>query len=56
MPTQSITTLQHRCTRCGHSWQGRLTGKPKRCANKQCGSPYWDMPYTRGKPKPRDTA
>ena len=49
MPTQPITINRYSCTRCAYEWQGRLTGKPNRCPH--CGSPYWDRPYTRGKPK-----
>ena len=54
MPTQSITINHYTCTRCAYEWQGRLSVKPKRCPNLKCGSPYWDRPYTRGAPKPRE--
>jgi hypothetical protein len=31
-----------KCKRCGYEWSQRLSGIPKRCANVECRTPYWN--------------
>ena len=38
----AVTVEVYRCERCGHVWQPRRAGKPRRCGH--CKSPYWDRP------------
>lgn len=33
----------YRCERCGYEWGTRKPEKPRRCAGKECRSPYWDV-------------
>lgn len=35
------------CNRCGHSWYPRKAELPKSCANRKCGSPYWNKARVR---------
>ncbi len=37
----ALLTL-HKCARCGHNWESRGDGKPRRCA--KCKAHYWDRP------------
>ena len=37
------------CYRCGHTWTPYGRHKPKRCANRRCGSQYWDRPREKDK-------
>jgi len=37
------------CNRCHNTWWRRKKELPKYCP--ACNSPYWNRPYTRGKPK-----
>lgn len=30
------------CLRCGFTWYPRKPGRPARCANPKCRSPYWN--------------
>jgi len=32
-----------KCLRCGHVWTPQVE-KPKKCARRRCGSPYYDRP------------
>lgn len=45
-PMQTKEVPFARCALCQHEWQPRKKGKPKRCANKWCGSPNWATGYT----------
>ena len=50
MPTEQRTVTAYTCNRCGYGpWIAR-NGKPQRCANKRCRSPYYDSPrkYKKG--------
>lgn len=38
----------HLCLRCGYKWEQRLSRFPKRCANVECRSPYWQTEATQG--------
>lgn len=54
MPKQK-RRYKHTCTRCGHNWLSHKR-KPERCANRVCGSAYWNKPRvpgtTHGRPEP----
>lgn len=36
------------CLRCGFKWYPRSPEPPKRCANTECRSPYWNKPRRKG--------
>ena len=38
----------YECFRCGHHWQSRKPGLPKRCGNMKCQTPYWATRKERG--------
>ena len=39
---------QHTCLRCGWVWTPYKDGRPIRCPNPPCRSPYWDKPRKEG--------
>ena len=41
-----------KCKRCGYEWEPYV-GRPMRCANKRCGSPYWEVERNRGRGRMR---
>lgn len=36
------------CERCGHVWEAESAKLPQTCPNKNCRSPYWNKPRTKG--------
>jgi hypothetical protein len=40
------------CLRCGYHWTPYAGKRPRRCG--RCQSPYWDIPRTKGLPKPSE--
>ena len=44
---RKVGSRDYKCIRCGHFWSSYLQGRPKRCPNPECGSPYWDKPYSK---------
>lgn len=43
---------KRRCKRCGYSWTQRTEGMPRRCANRECRSPYWQTEAYRVRQRP----
>ena len=41
------------CFRCSYEWKQRTDGTPRRCANRECRSPYWQTQayHERARPK-----
>lgn len=53
MITMDSINPQLKCIRCQYEWWRRQIELPKFCP--RCNSPYWNKPYTRGKPKDQET-
>ena len=43
-----VKLFKYTCKRCGYTWVQRRSAFPRRCANVQCRSPYWQTAAKQG--------